>query len=121
MSLLFMQKAGWLCIQHGGSCCCRPLTWLKSERNIRTWVKETGFTSSFCQNCGSLVPNILRQLECYWVPVGTLEDGPYAIVANLYLDSKASWAVVSPTGERYETMPRLDDFIQLLGNGLHDY
>ncbi|MBK8970032.1 MAG: GFA family protein [Hahellaceae bacterium] len=94
------------------------LVWLKGQNKVRTWVKDTGFTSCFCEECGSPVPNILRKMDYYWVPVGALEDGPYRIVANLYLDSKAAWAVVSPTGECFETMPGLKDFIQLLG---HDH
>lgn len=115
-----------LCRKQGGSSSntgtvvpINQLKWLKGEGSVKTWVKETGFTSSFCDNCGSLVPNLLRKLEYYWVPVGTLEDGPFKIVANLYMDSKASWAAVSPEGERFETMPEVKEFIEMLGNELH--
>ncbi len=59
-----------LCRKQGGSSSnsgtvvpMNQLTWLKGEGNIKTWVKETGFTSSFCENCGSLVPNLLRKLD----------------------------------------------------------
>jgi len=115
-----------LCRKQGGSSSnsgtvvpMNQLTWLKGESNIKTWVKETGFTSSFCENCGSLVPNLLRKLDYYWVPIGMLEDIPFKIVANLYMDSKASWAVVSPEGKKFETMPEVNEFIELLGNELH--
>jgi len=40
-------------------------------------------------------------------------------VANLYIDSKASWSAVSPEGERYGTMPDVKEFIKMLGNELH--
>ncbi|WP_250656960.1 GFA family protein [Alkalimarinus coralli] len=116
-----------LCRKQGGSSSnsgtvvpMSQLKWLKGEENVKTWTKETGFTSCFCQNCGSPVPNLLRKLAYYWVPIGTLEDGPFKIVANLYQGSKASWAVVSPTGEKFETMPGVQDFIELLGNELHE-
>lgn len=115
-----------LCRKQGGSSSntgtvvpVDQLTWLKGENNIKTWVKETGFTSSFCENCGSLVPNRLRKLNYYWLPVGTLDDGPFKIVANLYINSKASWALVSAEGERFETMPEVTEFIELLDNELH--
>ncbi len=50
----------------------RDLTWIKGQPKI--WVKETGFISSFCDNCGSPVPNRLRELEFYWVPVEQIPD-----------------------------------------------
>ena len=114
-----------LCRKQGGSASntgtvvpIEQLEWIKGKDNIKSWVKESGFRSDFCSDCGSPVPNILRGLSYYWIPVGTLEDGPFEIVANLYTGSKASWGVVAPTGERFETMPELKGFIALLsGNG----
>lgn len=115
-----------LCRKQGGSASNTgtvvpfdQLNWLKGEESIKAWVKDTGFKSCFCENCGSLVPNQLRGMNYYWVPVGTLEDGPFKIVANLYLDHKASWGVVSPDGKKFETMPETMEFIKLLGNELH--
>lgn len=115
-----------MCRKQGGSASntgaivpSNRLRWLKGRTNVRTWVKSTGFTSSFCQNCGSLVPNVLRDLDYYWVPVGALDDGSFGIVANIYLDSKASWGTVSSSGKRFEAMPALDEFLKLLDVGLH--
>jgi hypothetical protein len=115
-----------LCRKQGGSSSnsgtvvpVKQFTWLKGQSSVKTWVKETGFTSCFCESCGSPVPNRLRKLEYYWVPIGGLEGGEFNIVANLYLDSKAPWALVSPDGEHYETMPEVKEFIDMLGNELH--
>ena len=100
------------------------LNWLSGEKLIKTWTKDTGFTSSFCICCGSLVPNALRKLEYYWVPVGALDNdathqGIFQIVANLYIDSSAGWALVSPNGARYETMPEVSELLVLLDHQLH--
>jgi len=110
-----------LCRKQGGSASnsgtivpMNQLTWIKGSELIKSWVKESGFTSSFCSNCGSPVPNQLRDLDYYWIPVGTLEDGPFNIVANIYIDSKASWGVVSPTGKKFNTMPEFKELIALL-------
>lgn len=115
-----------LCRKQGGSASNTgtvvphdQLTWLKGKENIKTWVKETGFKSCFCGTCGSLVPNQLRGMDYYWIPVGTLETDAFKIVANLYLEHKASWGVVSPDGDRFATMPEVKEFITLLGNELH--
>ena len=115
-----------LCRKQGGSASnsgtvvpLENLEWVKGKDSIKSWVKESGFRSDFCINCGSPVPNPLRGLDYYWIPVGALEDGPFEIVANLYTDSKAQWGVVSPTGERFKTMPELNEFIALLGEKVH--
>lgn len=110
-----------LCRKQGGSASnsgtvvpLSQLTWIRGKEHIKSWVKDSGFRSDFCSNCGSPVPNPLRGLNYYWIPVGVLEDGPFNIVANLYTGSKASWGVVAPTGKQFETMPELEDFIALL-------
>ncbi|MCP5163345.1 MAG: GFA family protein [Hahellaceae bacterium] len=116
-----------LCRRQGGSSSnsgtvvpTTNLVWLKGQDKVKTWKKDTGFTSSFCQNCGSLVPNVLRGLDYYWVPVGALEDGAYRVVANLYLGAKATWAAVSPEGARFDTMPDVEAFIDLLHHKVHE-
>lgn len=115
-----------LCRKQGGSASntgtvvpMEQLKWVKGQNNIKSWVKESGFRSDFCSDCGSPVPNPLRGLQYYWIPVGTLEDGPFEIAASLYMGSKSSWGVVSPTGERFETMPELTEFIALLSDNGH--
>lgn len=90
------------------------LQWLNGQDKIGTWVKNTGFTSSFCTNCGSLVPNLLRKLEYYWIPVGTLEEDCFTVVASICLSSKANWATVSPNSKKYEDMPDVIEFIKFL-------
>jgi hypothetical protein len=115
-----------LCRKQGGSASntgtvvpLLNLEWTKGKENIRSWIKDSGFRSDFCSICGSPVPNPLRQFDYYWVPVGTLEDGPFKIVASIYTKSKASWGVVAPTGKRFEIMPDFEEFISLLCDNGH--
>ena len=112
-----------LCRKQGGSASnsgkvipLSQLEWIKGKELIKSWVKDTGFRSDFCSNCGSLVPNPLRGREYYWLPVGTLEDASFNIVANLYTESKATWGVVAPTGKQFKTMPEIEEFIALLSS-----
>ncbi|ARU55858.1 S-(hydroxymethyl)glutathione synthase superfamily protein [Oleiphilus messinensis] len=93
------------------------LVWIKGQP--KTWVKDTGFTSSFCDNCGAPVPNRLRGLEYFWVPVGCLDGDSFKVVANIYLDSKASWSTVSSDGDCYEQRPEIDELISMLIGGRH--
>jgi len=115
-----------LCRKQGGSSSnsgtvvpLNALEWVKGKEHIKSWVKESGFRSDFCSTCGGPVPNPLRGLEYYWIPVGTLEDGPFEIVANLYTDSKAEWGIIAPTGQRYNTRPEIEELIALLTKNGH--
>lgn len=110
-----------LCRKQGGSASNSgtvvpkdKLQWIKGEEFIKTWRKSTGFTTSFCSNCGSLVPNPLRKFDYYWVPVGTLDDAEFKIVMSIYAGSKASWSVLAPGVEEHETMPDFEEFIAML-------
>ena len=117
-----------LCRKQGGSASntgtivpVSQLQWLSGEEHIKCWRKDTGFKSCFCNNCGAPVPNQLRGMDYYWVPVGalddgTLDDGAFTMAASIYLDHKASWGVVAPEGEQFATMPEEMAFIELLGN-----
>ncbi len=75
--------------------------WIKSN-TIKSWQKETGFSSHFCTNCGSPVPNAFAD-KYYWIPVGLLEvDKSVAVevVANFCLSSKSSC--------HYSSLPKVD-------------
>ena len=115
-----------LCRKQGGSFSnsgaivpAENLRWMKGQDRINIWVKDTGFTSSFCKGCGSPVPNLLRKLDYYWIPVGTLEDGDFNVVASIFLNSKASWATVSPESTQFDGMPDVNEFIDYLGKEWH--
>ena len=114
------RKQGGSSSNSGAIVAIDKLFWVKGQDQVHTWKKETGFTSSFCKNCGSLVPNILRGIDYYWIPVGALEDGEFEIVANIYTDSKVSWAPMPERGVKFPTMPEFHKFIGILGCGNDD-
>ena len=35
-------------------------TWLSGEPSVQKWKKDTGFSSHFCNACGSPVPNTFK-------------------------------------------------------------
>lgn len=62
---------------------------LSGEEHIKSWVKDTGFTSEFCQFCGSPVPNRLRNNAYFWVPVGLLDQNIDGEVSSyIFTESK---------------------------------
>ena len=87
--------------------------WLSGQEHISSWVKDTGFRSDFCSNCGSPVPNALRSTPYYWVPAGLFEeDVQLKVSAHLFVGSKASWDVIASPGTQYETMPELSELLR---------
>lgn len=89
------------------------MQWLSGQEHITSWVKDTGFRSDFCSNCGSPVPNPLSGKPYFWVPVGLLEgDVQLKISAHLFVGSKASWDVITSPGKQYETMPELAELLR---------
>lgn len=91
--------------------------WLSNREHIKRWKKETGFTSDFCTHCGSPVPNELRGMPYYWVPVGAMEDAvSVEIVAHLCVASKAEWDSISNSIVQYDSLPNIPAFIQDLNS-----
>ncbi len=87
--------------------------WLSGQEHISSWVKDTGFRSDFCSNCGSPVPNPLSSSPYYWVPAGLFEgDAQLKVSAHLFVGSKASWDVIASPGTQYETMPELSEILR---------
>ena len=117
-----------LCQKQGGSTSntaaivgAEHFRWLAGEEIISSWIKDTGFRSDFCSNCGSPVPNPLRNTPYYWVPAGLLENGgPLEIGVHVHVGSKAHWDVLPPTGAQYEASPALPEFIRLLQSQSRD-
>lgn len=88
---------------------------LQGSEEITSWVKENGFRSDFCSRCGSPVPNILRDTEYYWIPIGLLEhDENIELISHIYLNSKAHWEKESPNAERHLEFPGLEQHIRTL-------
>jgi hypothetical protein len=111
-----------LCRKQGGSVSntgmivtAEKFRWLAGEDSIGRWQRPTGFRSHFCRNCGSTVPNPLRDTSYVWVPSGLLDDdAPLVIGAQLFLESRQSWDQPSAKGMQHATEPGLAQLIAFL-------
>lgn len=88
--------------------------WLSGEHSIGKWEKNSGFTSHFCRQCGSSVPNQFRDSSLYWIPAGLLDGSNITTVANLFVCEKAEWSNVVSTANAYQTKPGVESLIPLL-------
>ncbi|WP_336368612.1 GFA family protein [Marinobacter sp. C2H3] len=73
-------------------------TWLAGEALIRSYQKPSGFRSDFCGQCGSPVPNTLRDTPLVWVPAGLLDENANTarVAVHLHQASAAPWELPLP-------------------------
>lgn len=84
--------------------------WLSGFELIRTYKKETGFTSSFCSKCGSSVPNLVGTTHFMWIPLGLLdEDIAVLKKLNFCIISKTNWANTIDADQSYPQLPTLEE------------
>lgn len=66
--------------------------WLSGADGIRTFQKPSGYRSDFCGECGSPVPNPLRETGLVWIPAGLLEGvSETRVKVHLHMNSSAKW------------------------------
>lgn len=89
-------------------------SWLSGESTIKQWRKRTGFSSHFCSDCGSPVPNPVAS-DFMWIPVGLIGNYELEIVAHLWLSSKSNWDRPQAAVRNYDGMPEdLTEFVSFL-------
>lgn len=84
--------------------------WITDQQLITTYKKDSGFTSSFCQKCGSPVPNKIGQTDYVWIPLGLIENNIHPTRhINFCLSSKANWEGLDLQEADYEHLPSWDE------------
>ena len=83
--------------------------WQQGEQLIQTYVKDTGFTSSFCTKCGSPVPNALAiNPKVMWIPLGLIqEDFIPDLELNFCVNSKTSWVETHQKLSEFDGLPNM--------------
>lgn len=85
--------------------------WQHGEQWIQTYIKETGFSSCFCKQCGSPVPNALAiNPEVMWIPLGLLQEQfTPELELNFCMSSKVSWAKTHEVLLAFDELPDLNE------------
>ena len=73
------------------------------------------FSTSFCVDCGGLLPALFAPMQIYLVPVGSL-DAPFDVkgVVNIYVGSKAPWFAITNPHPQYDELPPREWFREFL-------
>jgi hypothetical protein len=80
--------------------------WIAGEELRRTFVRPSGWQTTFCSRCGSPLPQSIRGAAAYWVPVGLLDDDPQTHVGgHIWVGSKASWDEIAGGAPQFAEGP----------------
>ena len=78
------------------------LVWTAGEQLTKTYVLESGWSRTFCPNCGSAVPQNHADEPLCFVPAGSLDDDPGPVVmGHIYVGSKMSWDHIGDESPQY--------------------
>ena len=76
--------------------------WLRGADRVETFKLPTAerFSQSFCRDCGSALPHVLRRAV---IPAGSLDDDPDVRPAlHIFVASKAPWFEIADDLPRYD-------------------
>lgn len=80
--------------------------WLSGRDKIRRYTVPGafGWTSNFCERCGSPAPHTDKGQNIYFVPAGLLDDdiGHRGYAAHIFVGSKAPWVVLTDDAPQFE-------------------
>jgi len=77
--------------------------WIRGEDLVTTWEKpDHDWLTSFCQICGSTLPGPNDDTNMF-IPAGLINEEieNLRVIHHIYVNSKASWDVISDTGKQH--------------------
>jgi hypothetical protein len=76
--------------------------WIAGEELRRVYTRPTGWQTTFCEKCGSPLPQTLRGAAAYWVPAGLLDDDPGLVIGgHIFVGSKAAWDEIAGDAQQF--------------------
>lgn len=83
------------------------LNWISGQEKSKTFVlPNTRHTKSFCQECGSALPNLQMDGKLVVVPAGSLNTRvTLKPNGHLFCSSRASWDADLELVKKFETFP----------------
>lgn len=80
--------------------------WLAGAELRRVFAMPSGWKTTFCERCGSPLPQTIRDAAAYWVPAGLLDDDPgLRIGGHIWVGSKAAWDEIAGDAPRFDEGP----------------
>jgi len=81
----------------------KNLEWISGKKNIKTYTTESGWGSTFCNDCGSPLPAMPEDKSLWFVPAGLMDEPTDATVrGHIWVSSKPSWEEIGDSAPQFE-------------------
>lgn len=91
-------------------------SWVKGRGDIASWSRPSGYRNDFCSHCASTVPNMLRGLPYFWVPVGLLDEPiEMQCAGDYFTDDAMPWDKARSDSNHGGPVESLKSLIKVLG------
>lgn len=78
------------------------IEWVSGYENIKTFKKSDGWSSTFCNECGSPLPMLIQDGKTWVVPAGLLDEDPgVGVRAHIWTEGKPEWDVIGDNAPQY--------------------
>lgn len=79
------------------------LAWTSGKEYIKKFQFPDGWSSTFCSNCGSPLPQTYPDQPLCYIPAGVLDSDPGPeIIGHMFVGSKASWDSIADDSPQFE-------------------
>lgn len=79
------------------------LFWIQGEELLKKFQFETGWSSTFCFNCGSPLPQCHNTEPMCFIPAGSLDTDPGpAVMGHIFVGSKAAWDQIASDAPQFD-------------------
>lgn len=84
----------------------KNVEWISGEDRIKTYSTPEGWSTSFCNACGSPLPAMAGDGSMWFVPAGLLDEDPgVGIRGHIWVSSKPSWEIIGDDAPQFEENP----------------
>lgn len=78
-------------------------SWRSGSELLRTYARSSGWSHTFCERCGSPMPQLHASGGAWFVPAGTLDDDPpLAVGGHIFVGSRARWDEIGGSAPQFE-------------------
>ena len=78
--------------------------WSGKLDTLRDYRSSPMLVRSFCSKCGSVVPNQDENESCYYIPIGSQDDGP-EVDCHIFTGSRAPWLNITDKLQKHDEFP----------------
>ena len=92
--------------------------WTRGRERIATYRMQQphSYSTSFCGDCGSLVPGVSHEVRVALLPVGSIDTSLQPLpITHIFVGSKAPWDEITDSWPQFDELPAPEQMDELFG------